>query len=297
MRAPPESFNPITGAPLRIAKSMILQIFCALDSESEPPNTVKSCANTYASRPSIRPNPVTNPSPAGLWASMPKSVQWWRTNLSSSSNVPSSNRRLILSRAVSLPALCPRSRRSAPPPASASWLRRSSSSIRPVCEFPGVADDFFSGKRASRGWRFVPVENADSEVSCQPHGAKEQHNSKDNFRGDRAGALQRRGYRGDLQRGADQHEHSCQGHRDDQQGGEYGGEKSFHERDRALGINPRLSLSVNTSAVPQRKPDQSSATRIESTGFAGSYLMLAGCPATSRSSRTWLSSPVISCAV
>src|SRR5882762_3236959 len=201
MRAPPESFNPITGAPLRIAKSMILQIFCALDSESEPPNTVKSCANTYASRPSIRPNPVTNPSPAGLWASMPKSVQWWRTNLSSSSNVPSSNRRLILSRAVSLPALCSRSRRSAPPPASASWLRRSSSSIRPVCEVPGVADDFFSGKRPSRGWRFVHVENADSEVSCQPHGAQQQHNSKHNFRSDRAGTLQRRGYGRDLQRG------------------------------------------------------------------------------------------------
>src|ERR1051326_7223400 len=35
MRAPPESFRPTTGAPLRIARSMILQIFCALDSDSE----------------------------------------------------------------------------------------------------------------------------------------------------------------------------------------------------------------------------------------------------------------------
>ena len=47
----------------------------------------------------------------------------------------------------------------------------------------------------------------------------------------------------------------------------------------------------------QRKPDQSSATRMESLGLAASYLMLAGCPATSRSSRIWLSRPVISCAV
>src|SRR5258708_17412090 len=211
MRAPPESFNPITGAPLRMAKSMILQIFCELDSDSEPRNTVKSCAKTYTSRPSMRPNPVTNPSPAGRWASMPKSVQWWRTNLSSSSNVPSSSRRLILSRAVSLPALCSRSRRSAPPPASASWLRRSRSSIRPVCEAPGVADDFLSGKRASGGWRFVHVEKADTRGSCQPHGADEEHNSKHNFRSDRAGTLQRRSYRGDLQRGIDQYEHHGQG--------------------------------------------------------------------------------------
>ena len=44
----------------------------------------------------------------------------------------------------------------------------------------------------------------------------------------------------------------------------------------------------------QRKPDQSSATRIESTGLEGSYLTLAGWPGTRRSSRTWLSSPVMS---
>ncbi len=36
----------MTGAPARMAKSMILQIFSALDSESDPPNTVKSCAKT-----------------------------------------------------------------------------------------------------------------------------------------------------------------------------------------------------------------------------------------------------------
>ena len=42
MRAPPESLSPITGAPLRTAMSMTLQIFWAWVSLSEPPNTVKS---------------------------------------------------------------------------------------------------------------------------------------------------------------------------------------------------------------------------------------------------------------
>ena len=52
---------------------MILQIFRALVSESEPPNTVKSCANTYTRRPSTRPKPVMKPSPGGRWSSIPKS--------------------------------------------------------------------------------------------------------------------------------------------------------------------------------------------------------------------------------
>lgn len=46
-----------------------------------------------------------------------------------------------------------------------------------------------------------------------------------------------------------------------------------------------------------RRPDQSSATRIESLGFDGSYFTLACCPAISRSNCTWLSRPVMSCAV
>jgi hypothetical protein len=44
MRAPPESLRPTIGAPLLTAMSITLQIFAALVSESEPPNTVKSCA-------------------------------------------------------------------------------------------------------------------------------------------------------------------------------------------------------------------------------------------------------------
>ena len=44
MRAPPESFSPTMGAPTFIAWSITLQILAALVSESDPPNTVKSCA-------------------------------------------------------------------------------------------------------------------------------------------------------------------------------------------------------------------------------------------------------------
>ncbi len=46
MRAPPESLRPIIGAPFSSARSISLQIFCALVSESEPPKTVKSWAKT-----------------------------------------------------------------------------------------------------------------------------------------------------------------------------------------------------------------------------------------------------------
>src|ERR1700686_2161818 len=77
----------------------------------------------------MRPNPVTNPSPGGRCSCIPNSSERCATNLSSSSNVPSSRSNATRSRAVSFPALCSRSRRSAPPPASASALRRRRSPI------------------------------------------------------------------------------------------------------------------------------------------------------------------------
>ena len=55
MRAPPESFMPMQGAPLRMAMSMTLQILSDIDSDSEPAVTVKSCAKTYTRRPAIVP--------------------------------------------------------------------------------------------------------------------------------------------------------------------------------------------------------------------------------------------------
>ena len=63
IRAPPESFSPITGSPNRIAWSITLQIFSAFDAESDPPSTVKSWEKTKHERPSILPRPTTKPSP------------------------------------------------------------------------------------------------------------------------------------------------------------------------------------------------------------------------------------------
>ena len=83
-------------------------------------------------RPLIVPQPVTTPSPAGRSFSMPKSVQRWATNMSNSSNEPSSSRSSIRSRAVSLPLPCCAAMRLAPPPMRAP-VRRDSSSSRISC--------------------------------------------------------------------------------------------------------------------------------------------------------------------
>jgi hypothetical protein len=53
----------MTGQPIFMAKSMTLTIFSPKTWPSEPPNTVKSWANTATWRPSIWPYPVTTPSP------------------------------------------------------------------------------------------------------------------------------------------------------------------------------------------------------------------------------------------
>ena len=73
--APPESLSPIQGTPFLVAMSMTLQIFCAMTSPREPPDTVKSWANTYTSLPSMVPCPVTTPSPSKCCFSIPKFVQ------------------------------------------------------------------------------------------------------------------------------------------------------------------------------------------------------------------------------
>src|SRR5262245_37937508 len=132
MRAPPESFRPMIGAPTFIARSMILQIFAAYVSDREPPNTVKSCANTKTVRPSMAPWPVTTPSPGICCASIPKSWLRWTTNLSSSWKVPGSSRSWTRSRAESLPSAFWRARRSGSPPSAARFLRLSSSRRSPA---------------------------------------------------------------------------------------------------------------------------------------------------------------------
>ena len=47
---------------------MILTIFAALVSDSDPPKTVKSCAKANTCRPSTRPWPATTPSPGTIWS-------------------------------------------------------------------------------------------------------------------------------------------------------------------------------------------------------------------------------------
>src|SRR5438552_2118314 len=132
MRAPPESFKPMIGAPVLSARSITLQIFSACASESEPPKTVKSCAKTYTRRPSIRPYPVTTPSPRYFSSARPKSVDRCVTKRSSSTNVPGSSSASSRSRAVILPFSCCAATRSAPPPspASARFCCRSSNFSR-----------------------------------------------------------------------------------------------------------------------------------------------------------------------
>src|SRR6056297_293067 len=80
-------------------------------------------------RPLIVPQPVTTPSPAGRFFSIPKSVQRWVTNMSYSSKLPSSSNSSTRSRAVSLPRACCASMRFCPPPMRAS-ARRVSNSCR-----------------------------------------------------------------------------------------------------------------------------------------------------------------------
>src|SRR6476646_5012204 len=112
------------GALAFIAISWIFTIFCAWVSESEPPNTVKSLANTKVLRPLTVPQPVTTPSPGTLVFSMPNSVERCSTNMSNSSKEPLSSSSSIRSRAVSLPRACCASIRFSPPP-SLALARRS----------------------------------------------------------------------------------------------------------------------------------------------------------------------------
>src|SRR4051812_21853895 len=106
MRAPPESLIPITGQPILAARSMILHIFSAITSPSEPPKTVKSWLNTHTRRPSIVPWPVTTASPHGRFFSISNSDVRWRTYVSSSWKEPGSSSFSIRSRAVYLPLAC-----------------------------------------------------------------------------------------------------------------------------------------------------------------------------------------------
>src|SRR5216684_3531997 len=176
----------------------------------------------------MRPKPVTKPSPAGRCSCMPNSAQRWRTNLSSSSKVPSSNKRWMRSRAVSLPALCSRSRRSGPPPASASSEMRRSSSIRSRCLASGIKLGLGSDNGSSRGRGFLRGKNAHGKMCGEPDGSEEQHYAQEQLRAHGGGALQGRFERSHVFRGSDENEHGAEGHRHDEDGGKNGSEDHFH---------------------------------------------------------------------
>src|SRR5271163_2848399 len=129
------------GALAFIAMSWILTIFCAWVSDSEPPNTVKSLANTNVLRPLTVPQPVTTPSPGTLDFSMPNSTERCSTNMSNSSNEPLSSNSSMRSRAVSLPRACCASMRFSPPP-----------SLAPARRSSRVSRMSFMGGPARFGW-------------------------------------------------------------------------------------------------------------------------------------------------
>src|SRR5216684_3670211 len=136
------------GALAFIAMSWIFTIFCAWVSESEPPNTVKSLANTKVLRPLTVPQPVTTPSPGTLVFSMPNSTERCSTNMSNSSNEP-------LSSSTSM--------RFSPPPSLAP-ARRSSrvSRISFMWCFPArfarvLTRHFAGGKRRCGIWHPCPA--------------------------------------------------------------------------------------------------------------------------------------------
>src|SRR5215467_6841443 len=201
----------------------------------------------------MRPKPVTKPSPAGRCSCMPKSTQQWRTNLSSSSKVASSSSRWMRSRAVSLPALCSRSRRSAPPPPSASASKRRSSSVRSsrfaVSEGLGVgirlrlvSDTGFSCRRGFRkcfggfqGRRLFRAKDADSKMRGQPGGTKEENDAKKQLGGHGGGAVQGRFERGHCYRRPNQDEHGGKSHRHNQYGRNNRSKDLFHR----TGLRPK----------------------------------------------------------
>src|ERR1700756_5336600 len=129
------------GALAFIAMSCSLVIFSACVSDSEPPNTVKSLANTKVLRPLTVPQPVTTPSPGTLVFSMPNSVERCSTNMSNSSNDPLSSNSSMRSRAVSLPRACCASMRFFPPPSFAPARRASNNStISAIARTDGFTD-------------------------------------------------------------------------------------------------------------------------------------------------------------
>src|SRR5260370_22474364 len=132
------------------------------------------------------------------------------------------------SRAVSLPALCSRSRRSGPPPASASSEMRRSSSMRSRCLASEIKLGLVSANRSSLGKGFLWGKNAHGKMRGEPDGSEQQYDAKEQLRTHGGGALERRFERSHVLRSLDQNEHRSKGHRHDEDGGKSGSEDHFH---------------------------------------------------------------------
>src|SRR5258708_2062653 len=126
------------------------------------------------------------------------------------------------SRAVSLPALCSRSRRSGPPPASASSEMRRSSSMRSRCWASEIKLGLVSDNGSSLGRGFLWGKNAHGKMRGEPDGSEQQYDAEEQLRAHGGGALERRLERSHVLRGPDKNEHRSNGHRHDEHGGKSG---------------------------------------------------------------------------
>src|SRR5260370_19869133 len=132
------------------------------------------------------------------------------------------------SRAVSLPALCSRSRRSGPPPASASSEIRRSSSIRSRRLDSEIRLGLGSDNGSSLGRGFLRGKNAHGKMCGEPHCSQQQDNTEEYLRAHGAGALQGSFQRSRVLGGPHENKHSAEGHRHDEDGGKNGSEDHFH---------------------------------------------------------------------
>src|SRR5215472_8564651 len=158
------------------------------------------------------------------------------------------------SRAVNLPALCSRSRRSAPPPASASASKRCSSSVRSLAFEPSaifgvgirlrlVSDTGSSCRRGfgkhfggCQGRRLFRTKYTHCEVRGKPSYAQEEDDAKKQLCGHGGSAVQGRFERSHFGRRPNQDEHGGKSHGHNENGRNNRSKDLLHR----MGCNPRV---------------------------------------------------------
>src|SRR5258708_34322534 len=158
------------------------------------------------------------------------------------------------SRAVSLTVLCSRSRRSGPPPASASSEIRRSSSMRSRCLAPGIKLRLGSDNVSSLGSGVFWHKNAHREMRGQPDSSKKQYNAEEQFRAHGSSTLERRFERSHVFRGPNKNEHGAEGHRHGEDGRENGSENHYHR----TGIGPfRIGIEKDSATRAKSRTQNS----------------------------------------